>query len=50
MGFSKPAAQSYARMTAASVDGGFEMPDEPVRGSVSLKDYIGALVQQKGAE
>lgn len=45
IGFSAPAAQSYARMTAASADGGFEMPDQPVRGSVTLRDYIGALVR-----
>ncbi|MGF6231799.1 hypothetical protein QFZ27_005754 [Inquilinus ginsengisoli] len=32
-------------MTAASVDGGFEMPDQPVRGSVTLRDYVGALVR-----
>lgn len=44
IGFSEPAARSYARMTAASVDGGFERPDRPVRGSVTLRDYIGALV------
>jgi uncharacterized protein YbjT (DUF2867 family) len=45
LGFSAPAARSYVRMTAASVDGGFEMPDQPVRGSVTLEDYIGALVR-----
>lgn len=45
LGFSEPAARSYVRMTAASVDGGFERPDQPVRGSVTLRDYIGALVR-----
>jgi uncharacterized protein YbjT (DUF2867 family) len=49
LGFSEPAAKSYARMTAASVDGGFEMPDRPVRGSVTLRDYIGALVRPERA-
>jgi uncharacterized protein YbjT (DUF2867 family) len=49
LGFSEPAAESYARMTAASVDGGFEMPDRPVRGSVTLRDYIGALVRRERA-
>jgi len=47
LGFSEPAARSYARMTAAGVDRGFEMPDQPVRGSVTLKDYIGALVRDQ---
>jgi uncharacterized protein YbjT (DUF2867 family) len=45
IGFSEPAARSYARMIAASVDGGFERPDQPVRGSVTLRDYIGTLVR-----
>lgn len=45
LGFSGPAARSYARMIAASVDGGFEMPDRPVRGAVTLQDYIGALLR-----
>ncbi|WP_343715529.1 NmrA family transcriptional regulator, partial [Inquilinus sp.] len=45
LGFSEPAARSFARMTAAGVDGGFEMPDDPVRGSVTLRDYIAALVR-----
>jgi uncharacterized protein YbjT (DUF2867 family) len=46
MGFSKPAAQSYARMTAVSVDEGYEMPANPKRGSVSLQQYISELVQR----
>ena len=29
LGFSEAAADSYARMTAASVDGGFDLPEEP---------------------
>ncbi|MBW8723789.1 MAG: hypothetical protein JF625_01345, partial [Inquilinus limosus] len=49
LGFSEPAAKSYARMTATSVDGGFEMPDRPVRGSVTLRDYISALVRSERA-
>jgi uncharacterized protein YbjT (DUF2867 family) len=44
-GFSPEAAHSYARMTAVSVDGGFEEPDDPERGTVSLASYIGDLVR-----
>lgn len=43
MGFSKAAAQSYARMTAATVDD-LELPEDPVRGRVRLEDYVAALV------
>ena len=43
-GFSEPAAQSYARMTAVSVDGNLDIPDDPVRGSMTLTAYINALV------
>jgi hypothetical protein len=51
MGFSKPAAQSYARqsyarMTAVSVDEGYEMPANPEFGSVSLQQYIPELVKR----
>lgn len=44
MGFSKEAADSYTRMTEASVDSGFDLPDDPIRGSTSLLEYISALV------
>lgn len=44
MGFSKEAADSYTRMTEASVDSGFDLPDDPTRGSTSLLEYISALV------
>lgn len=46
IGFSDEAAESYARMTAATVDGSAEMPDAPVRGTVRLEDYVGALTRE----
>lgn len=49
-GFSERAAQAYARMTEVSVEG-FERPDDPMRGSISLQTYISQLVGSKaGAE
>jgi uncharacterized protein YbjT (DUF2867 family) len=45
LGFSEPAAQSYAKMTAATVDGTFVAPEAAIRGSVTLDDYIGQLVR-----
>jgi len=44
MGFSEPAAESYARMTAISVDERYSMPESPERGTVSLQHYISSLV------
>ncbi|WP_346950296.1 NmrA family NAD(P)-binding protein [Dyella sp.] len=44
LGFSKAAAASYARMTAVSLDGDFERPASPERGTVTLQDYIDELV------
>lgn len=44
LGFSEAAADSYARMTAASVDGGFDLPEEPLKGGTALEEYIGSLV------
>ena len=49
MGFSEPAADAYARMTAVSVDGGFSMPADPVRGRVTLEDYVAKLVAGDGS-
>jgi uncharacterized protein YbjT (DUF2867 family) len=46
LGLSDAAAFAFARMTAASVDGSFEMPTEPERGRISLDAYIAALVRQ----
>ncbi|WP_418147879.1 NmrA family NAD(P)-binding protein [Variovorax paradoxus] len=44
LGFSEAAADSYARMTAVSVDSGFEMPGDALRGSTTLEAYIRGLV------
>jgi uncharacterized protein YbjT (DUF2867 family) len=47
MGFSEAAAESYARMTAASIDEGFDLSDDPLRGSTTLDDYIADLVARQ---
>jgi uncharacterized protein YbjT (DUF2867 family) len=44
LGFSEAAADSYARMTAVSLDSGFDMPDDPLRGATVLEAYIRELV------
>ena len=49
LGFSDPAARSYARMTAISVDGDYTRPDDPVRGTVTLSDHIAALTATRPA-
>ena len=43
LGFSEPAARSYTRMTGISVDGDFEMPDDPIRGRITLQAYVDSL-------
>ncbi|MET0427604.1 MAG: NmrA family NAD(P)-binding protein [Microvirga sp.] len=48
-GFSPEAAYSFARMTAVSIDEGFEEPDDPERGTVSLAKYVGDLVRGRPA-
>jgi uncharacterized protein YbjT (DUF2867 family) len=48
MGFSDAAAESYAGMTAASVDSNFEVPEEPLRGTTTLETYIRDLVSGSG--
>jgi uncharacterized protein YbjT (DUF2867 family) len=48
LGFSEAAADSYARMTAVSVDGGFDMPDNAWRGVTTLDRYITDLVGSDG--
>jgi uncharacterized protein YbjT (DUF2867 family) len=48
MGFSDAAAESYAGMTAASVDSDFEVPEEPLRGTTTLETYIRDLVSGNG--
>lgn len=40
------AAVAYTRMTAFGVEGDFDMPVEPERGTVTLSDYIDALVKR----
>lgn len=44
LGFSDAAAESYARMTAASVDSGFAMSEPFERGETTLEEYVGGLV------
>lgn len=44
LGSSAAAADAYARMTAVSIDGGFEVPDEFEKGETTLQDYITASV------
>ncbi|MET3582092.1 uncharacterized protein YbjT (DUF2867 family) [Mesorhizobium robiniae] len=46
MGFSEAAAQSYARMTAVTLDE-LELPTNPERGTVSLQRYISDLVARR---
>lgn len=44
LGFSEAAADSYARMTAVSLDSGFDMPDDAMRGATTLEAYIQDLI------
>lgn len=44
LGFSEAAADSYARMTAVSLDGGFDMPDDALRGATTLEAHIRDLL------
>ncbi|QNA85938.1 NAD(P)H-binding protein [Sphingomonas sp. So64.6b] len=46
LGFSDRAAESYARMTGITLDGDYEQPDLPIRGKVTLHDYIRRLVDE----
>jgi uncharacterized protein YbjT (DUF2867 family) len=45
LGFSEKAADSYAGMTAMTLDRRHPLPDAPVRGSTSLQSYVDALVR-----
>ena len=47
LGFSKPAAESYARMTGLAVDQGVDTED-PMRGATTLRTYIRELVERQG--
>lgn len=44
-GFSEPAADAYARMTAAAIDGPATPEGETEKGRTSLKAYIRSLVR-----
>ncbi|GAB3711132.1 NAD(P)H-binding protein [Spirosoma flavus] len=46
MGFSGPAAKSMAAMTAITLAQAYELPDDPIRGGITLQMYISALVEQ----
>lgn len=46
-GFSAAAAESYARMTAASIDEGFEQSLGAVRGEVTLEAHVRALASRQ---
>ena len=48
MGFSEAAAESYARMTALTADGDFELPASTEHGKVTLQAYVDALVKRAG--
>lgn len=48
LGFSAPAAASYARMTAVTVEGRYEMPEAPERGAMTLRRYVADLVARDG--
>lgn len=44
-GFSGPAAKSMAAMTAITLAQAYELPDAPIRGNVTLQEYIRALAE-----
>ena len=44
LGFSKPAALSFARMTAFTVDEQYPVPDTPRRGTTSLRQYVATQI------
>lgn len=48
LGFSEAAAASYARMTEVSLDGGFDLADDPIRGSTTLDAYVQKLALDVG--
>jgi len=49
LGFSEPAAKSYAAMTKATVDGEFPALEETERGATSLQTYVEELVTRSPA-
>lgn len=50
LGFSDAAAESYARMTTLSIDSGFEMPADSVKGSTVLEDHLRSVLEQTGSK
>ncbi|TWC17508.1 MULTISPECIES: NmrA family NAD(P)-binding protein [unclassified Pseudomonas] len=47
LGFSPAAAQSYTRMTEVSVDNGFEIAEDGLRGTTTIEAYIQTLVRNE---
>ncbi|MGX1175726.1 hypothetical protein [Pseudomonas sp. R151218B TE3479] len=47
---SPAAAQSHARMSAVSLDSGFDVDDDALHGTLALEAYLQALVQNDGWE
>ena len=48
-GFSPAATDAFARMTAVSIDGGFDLPTHPERGTVTLQEYVSQLCRAGAA-
>ncbi|MCF2487661.1 NmrA family NAD(P)-binding protein [Dyadobacter sp. CY347] len=45
MGFSQHAAESMAAMTDITLEEKYEVSDSPVRGEISIRDYVGKLAK-----
>ena len=45
LGFSQQAAESMATMTGITLDQTYELPQAPIRGTITLQAYIAALVK-----
>ncbi|GAB3552186.1 NAD(P)H-binding protein [Spirosoma fluminis] len=45
LGFSQQAAESMATMTGITLDQTYELPEAPIRGTITLQAYIAALVK-----
>ena len=46
IGFSEAAAHSYARMTAITSDGDYDMPQDPIQGTISLQEHVASVVRK----
>jgi uncharacterized protein YbjT (DUF2867 family) len=44
LGFSSPAAHSYARMTRLCLDNGFAMPEDSVQGATTFEEYLDGVL------